>query len=165
MPVIRRDFGHLCFSWCYHFRTNLITCTEISSVLHGEFWSDLTASSAVNLPITRASLRLGVIRMGVRSTRCTYSVARVLPRFTFTLCSWFFTPSVRCCKELKEASTTHGHRSSPLIDPLGYTLHASRKRPRQKLSETAMYRIRINTFFPDFSVTVEFVMLLASKPC
>jgi hypothetical protein len=61
-----------------------LTCTETSSGLHREFWSDLIASSAVNLPITRASLRLGVIWMGVESIRCTYSVARVLPRFTFT---------------------------------------------------------------------------------
>src|SRR5271165_5505376 len=60
------------------------TCTEISSGLHREFWSDLAASSAVNFPITRASLRSGVIRMVVGSTRSTYSVARVVPRFTFT---------------------------------------------------------------------------------
>src|SRR5882762_10613029 len=69
------------------------TCTETSSGLHREFWSDLTASSAVNLPITRASLRLGVIWMGVRSIRCTYSVARVLPRFTFTTNFVFFIVS------------------------------------------------------------------------
>jgi hypothetical protein len=34
---------------------------------------DLTASSAVNLPITSASLRLVVVLMGVRSIRSTYS--------------------------------------------------------------------------------------------
>jgi len=45
---------------------------------------DLTASSAVNFPITSASLRLSVIWMGVRSIRCTYSGARVPPRFTLT---------------------------------------------------------------------------------
>ena len=49
------------------------TCTETSSGLHREFWIDLIASSAVNLPMTSASLRLGVIWMGVGSIRCTYS--------------------------------------------------------------------------------------------
>jgi len=34
---------------------------------------DLIASSAVNLPITSASLRLVVVWMGVRSIRCTNS--------------------------------------------------------------------------------------------
>jgi hypothetical protein len=38
---------------------------------------DLTASSAVNLPITSASLRLVVVFMGVRSIRSTYSGERV----------------------------------------------------------------------------------------
>ena len=56
----------------------MLTCTETSSGLQREFWSDLTASSAVNLPITRASLRLDVIWMGVESILCTYSVARVV---------------------------------------------------------------------------------------
>ena len=51
---------------------------------------DLTASSAVNRPISNASLRLVVIRMGARSIRCTYSGARVPPRFTFTI-NWFFS--------------------------------------------------------------------------
>src|ERR1700732_4004804 len=45
---------------------------------------DLTASSAVNLPITSASLRLVVVWMGVRSIRCTNSGAWVPPRFTLT---------------------------------------------------------------------------------
>src|SRR5258708_3425705 len=45
---------------------------------------DLTASSAVNLPIASASLRLVVVWMGVRSIRCTYSGARVPLRFTLT---------------------------------------------------------------------------------
>jgi hypothetical protein len=136
MPVIRRDFGHLCLS-CYLGATTsgLSTCTEISSVLHREFWSDLTASSAVNLPISSASLRLGVIWMGVRSIRCTYSVARVIPRFTFTTNFVFFngfsllslyadgrhhrstTQALKYWKELKEVLTTHGHRNSPVIDP------------------------------------------------
>ena len=52
--------------------------------------SDLTASSAVNLPITSASLRLVVIWTGVESTRCTYSGARVPPRLTFTTNLIFF---------------------------------------------------------------------------
>jgi hypothetical protein len=46
---------------------------------------DLTASSAVNLPISSASLRLNVIWTGVRSIRCTYSAAWVPPRSTFTI--------------------------------------------------------------------------------
>src|ERR1700731_3656577 len=51
---------------------------------------DLTASSAVNLPISSASLRLVVIRMGARSIRCTYRGARVPPQFTFTINLVFF---------------------------------------------------------------------------
>jgi hypothetical protein len=43
------------------------------SGMHGEFWIDLTASSAVNFPLTRARLRLVVIWTGVRSIRSTYS--------------------------------------------------------------------------------------------
>src|SRR5579864_953510 len=52
--------------------------------MHREFCSDLTASSAVNFPIISASLRSVVIWIGVGSIRCTYSGARVPPRFTFT---------------------------------------------------------------------------------
>jgi len=52
--------------------------------VHREVWMDLAASSAVNLPITRASLRLVVVCIGVRSIRWTYWAARVQPRFTFT---------------------------------------------------------------------------------
>src|SRR5271170_914994 len=54
---------------------------------------DLTASSAVNLPMTSASLRLVVVWMGVRSIRCTYSAARVPLRFTFTRNLVFFMVS------------------------------------------------------------------------
>src|SRR5579862_9374800 len=43
---------------------------------------DLTASSAVNLAIINASLRLVVISMEVRSIRRTYSGARATPRGT-----------------------------------------------------------------------------------
>src|SRR5258708_1890598 len=45
---------------------------------------DLTASSAVNLPISRASLRFVVMRIGVLPSCCTYSGRRMPPRFTFT---------------------------------------------------------------------------------
>jgi hypothetical protein len=55
--------------------TKPLTRTETSSGWRREFWRDLTASSAVNLPIISARLRLGVIWMGVRSIRCTYSGA------------------------------------------------------------------------------------------
>ena len=41
-------------------------------------------SSAVNLPIMSASLRLLVVCMGVRSIRCTYSGARAPTRFVLT---------------------------------------------------------------------------------
>ena len=43
--------------------------TDSNSGMHREVWRDLTASSAVNLPITNASLWLVVMRMGVGSTR------------------------------------------------------------------------------------------------
>src|SRR6266404_1840294 len=65
--------------------------------------------------------------MGVRSIRCTYSVMSVPPRVTFTInfvffivCHCFCPPQyepVRHWKELKEASTTHGHRNSPVRNP------------------------------------------------
>src|SRR5437899_3234787 len=45
---------------------------------------DLTASSAVSLPMSSASLRLVVIWVGIRSIRCTYSGTRKPLRFTFT---------------------------------------------------------------------------------
>jgi hypothetical protein len=45
---------------------------------------DLIASSAVNLPITSASLGLVVVRIGIRSSHCTYLIAPVLPLVTFT---------------------------------------------------------------------------------
>jgi hypothetical protein len=51
---------------------------------------DLTASSAVNLPIINANFRLVVVWMGVRSMRCTYSGARVPPRLTLTRNFVFF---------------------------------------------------------------------------
>ena len=46
---------------------------------------DLIASSAVNLPMTRASLRSLVVWIGVRSIRRTYSEKRVPLRFTLTM--------------------------------------------------------------------------------
>src|SRR5258707_12860787 len=54
---------------------------------------DLTASSAVNLPITSASLRWAVVRMGGRSIRCTYSAGQDPARFTFTINLVFFMGS------------------------------------------------------------------------
>jgi hypothetical protein len=87
----------------------------------------LTASSAVNLPITSASLGLGVVRMGVRSIRCTYSVVSVPPRFTLTINFVFFMvchcfwplpyEPVRRWKQLKEVLATHGHRNSSARNP------------------------------------------------
>ena len=47
-------------------------------------------SSAVNLPITSAILRLVVVWMGVRSIRCTNSGTRLPPRFNFTTNFVFF---------------------------------------------------------------------------
>ena len=44
----------------------------------------MAASSAVNLPIMSASLRLVVVCTGVRSIRWTYSGTQVPLRFTFT---------------------------------------------------------------------------------
>src|SRR5260370_6915340 len=58
--------------------------------MHREFCRDLMASSAVNLPITSASLRSVVMCIGVESTRCTYCGARAPPRFTFTTNLMFF---------------------------------------------------------------------------
>src|SRR5207249_2441985 len=100
--------------------------------------------SAVNLPITSASLRFIVVWMGVRSIRCTYLGTRVPPRFTcttnfvfFIVCHYFCPPPrnaaqnvtafsehhrstiqpVRYWKELKEVLTMHGHRTSPVQQP------------------------------------------------
>ena len=60
-----------------------LTWTGTNTVVHREFLKDWTTSSAVNLPMTSARLRLSVVRTGLRSIRATYSVARV-PRFTCT---------------------------------------------------------------------------------
>jgi len=49
-----------------------LTCTRTNSGLHRDFWMDLIASPAVNLPMTSASLRSVVIWMGLRSIRFTY---------------------------------------------------------------------------------------------
>src|SRR5712692_4853895 len=78
------------FSTVRYRKCYALTCTDTNSGLRREFWMDLTASSAVNLPITSASLRLVVVWMGARSIRCTYSGARVPPRFTFTTNLVFF---------------------------------------------------------------------------
>jgi len=49
-----------------------LTVTITSSGLQREFWIDFIASSAVNLPISKASFRLDVIWIGVRPMLCTY---------------------------------------------------------------------------------------------
>src|SRR5258705_10166252 len=56
--------------------------TDTNSGTHLEFWMDLIASSAVNLPMSSASLRLVVMRIGVLSSCCTYSGRRTAPRST-----------------------------------------------------------------------------------
>jgi hypothetical protein len=98
-PLSQRILGRL---FCgYHFSDYALTCTDSNHEVHREFWMDLTASSAVNLPITSASLGLEVVRMGVRSIRFTYSVMSVPPRFTFTtnfvvfIVCHCFSPSLR----------------------------------------------------------------------
>src|SRR5947207_13822172 len=60
-----------------------VTWTGTSSRMHREFPRELTMSSAVNLPMTSARLRLSVVWTGFRSIRCTYYATRV-PRTTFT---------------------------------------------------------------------------------
>ena len=87
MPVIRDDFGHF-----------FLRCdAQLGAHLNGHqlgaasgVWIDLTASSAVNLPINSASLRSDVILIGLRSIRCTYLGLWVPPRFTFTTNFVFF---------------------------------------------------------------------------
>jgi hypothetical protein len=69
---------------CYMCRPSGPTCTDTNSGVPREPSSDFTASSAVNLPMSNASLRLVVIWTGVESARRTYSGARVPRRFTFT---------------------------------------------------------------------------------
>ena len=82
MPVIQKDFRHPCLldAPCCQART----FTGSSSGMRCEVCMDLTASSAVNLPITSASLRLDVIWTGVRSIRWTYEGRRLALRLTFT---------------------------------------------------------------------------------
>src|SRR5580658_2924105 len=76
---------------------------------------DLTASSAVNRPITRASLRLVVVWMGVRSIRWTYSGARVPLRFTFTRNLVFFMVFSSRCQDAKYGSNNIAPRRESLI--------------------------------------------------
>src|SRR4029077_18694002 len=76
--------------------------------MHWEVWRDLAASSAVNFPITSASFRLVVMWIGVGSTRCTYSGARVPLRFTFTtnLMFFMFSPLSPNCSDGARPSST-----------------------------------------------------------
>jgi hypothetical protein len=60
--------------------------------VHREFAGELTTSSAVNLPMASAKLRLRVVSTGLRSIRRTYSAARV-PRTSFTKNFVFFIVS------------------------------------------------------------------------
>jgi len=89
----------------------------------------LIASSAVNLPITSASLRLVVVWMGIRSIRWTNSGTRVPPRFNFTtnlvFFNWFVTPSVLREKTVCEQLAFHFHR-------IGVTLAFLRDLPHSK---------------------------------
>ena len=78
---------------CYICRPSVPTGTDTNSGVPREPASDFTASSAVNLPMSNASLRLVVIWTGVESTRCTYSGARVPRRFNFTTNLMFFMSS------------------------------------------------------------------------
>ena len=74
-----------------------LTRTDTNSGVQWEFCIDFTASSAVNLPITRASLRFVVVWIGIRSTRNTYWGACAPPRFTFTTNLMFFMIPSRSC--------------------------------------------------------------------
>src|SRR5580658_5211485 len=84
-PARGETFAPQCRSKATLRRLQAPTCTGTNSGMHREFWIDLTASSAVNFPITRARLRWVVIWTGVRSIPSTYSGARVPPRLTFTI--------------------------------------------------------------------------------
>jgi hypothetical protein len=69
-----------------------LTWTGTSSGVHREFARELTTSSAVNLPMASAKLRLTVVSTALRSIRWTYSAARV-PRTSFTKNFVFFIVS------------------------------------------------------------------------
>ena len=84
---------------CYICRPYRPTDTDTNSGVPREPSSDFTASSAVNLPMSNASLRLVVIWTGVESTRCTYSGARVPRRFTFTTNLILFMSSSLKCRD------------------------------------------------------------------
>ena len=73
-----------CFDAVRYRKYYALECTDTNSGLPWEFWMDLIASSAVNLPIASASLRLVVVWIGVRSIRRTNSAARAPRRFTLT---------------------------------------------------------------------------------
>ena len=58
----KRNTTSLCtMTACYICRPSVPTCTDTNSGVHREPASDLTASSAVNLPMSNASFRLVVI--------------------------------------------------------------------------------------------------------
>jgi hypothetical protein len=97
MPNICEAASSVAYAWYLKFISHLalrsdstLTCTETSSGVHREFWMEVTASSAVNLPITSASLRLGVVWMGDTLIRCTYCGTSTPLRFTFTTNFVFF---------------------------------------------------------------------------
>src|SRR5439155_7677313 len=76
-----------------------------------EFPRELTTSSAVNLPITSAKLRLRVVWTGLASIRRTYSAARV-PRTTLTTNFVFFISLLYCLDVLLRRSRSTGQKSN-----------------------------------------------------
>jgi len=83
--------------------------------MHREFWMNFMASSAVNLPMSNATLRLVVIWTRVESTRCTYTGTRVPPRFTFTTNLIFFMCLLPLLSFREKTEQENGEESSDLF--------------------------------------------------
>src|SRR5579864_1497424 len=81
---------------------------------------DLTASSAVNLPMISDCLRLVVIRIGLRSIRCTYSGIRTPPRLTLTRNWMIFIGFLSTWKNMHDIKLGADFKPSPRFLSLSY---------------------------------------------
>jgi hypothetical protein len=120
MPVIRKDFGHLCLSWRYHFRTK-----------HHLYGNELRAAPGVldrfdsvfgrESPHNQCQLKVGCHLNGssINPPYVFRGASTTSIHFHNKFCGFhdFSRDPATYWKELKEVLTTHGHRNSPVHDP------------------------------------------------
>jgi hypothetical protein len=75
---------------------------------------DLITSSAVNLPMTSANLRLVVVWRGIEPARCTYSGVPLPVRFSFTM-NFVFARVIPSYALIRRAHKVRLHHDTPLL--------------------------------------------------